>query len=106
MCIVCVLFKKFLGLFVEKTLFFLLRTPFYFFAYTLVVLTKEGGELMRLSDMNLGDKSYVTSISPNLGISRRLLDIGLIPRYQSGMCPFKSCKQPQSLYDKRGCYCY
>lgn len=34
---------------------------------------------MKLCDINLGDKSYVTYISPELEIARRLLDIGVIP---------------------------
>lgn len=34
---------------------------------------------MKLSELNLGDSAYVTNISNASCISRRLLDIGLIP---------------------------
>ena len=34
---------------------------------------------MKLSELNFGDSAYVTNISNTSCISRRLLDIGLIP---------------------------
>ena len=34
---------------------------------------------MKLSELNSGEKAYIVSISGDSGISRRLLDIGLIP---------------------------
>ena len=34
---------------------------------------------MKLSELNLGEHAYVRKISDNSNISRRLLDIGLIP---------------------------
>lgn len=34
---------------------------------------------MKLSELNLGEYAYVRKISDNSNISRRLLDIGLIP---------------------------
>ena len=48
-------------------------------AYNLIVLTKERKSFMKLSELELGERAYVTKVRQDTSISRRLLDIGLIP---------------------------
>ena len=62
----------------NRNLFFICNI-YDFLAYILIVLTKERGKLMKLNELKLGDCAYVVNISNESCISRRLLDIGLIP---------------------------
>ena len=56
---------------------------------------------MKLSELNSGEKAYIVSISGDSGISRRLLDIGLIPGTKVE-CVLVSPSQNPKAYMIRG----
>lgn len=77
-------------------------TKFLLDSYYLIIAYKRRSEIvLKLSQINLGETAYVTEISKDSSITRRLLDIGLIPGTKVE-CVLVSPKKNPKAYMIRG----